>query len=185
MGLNFYIPAWTIQRQRDNTSMAGAGMNRIFFGRGKFDDYCAYCSYIDQYGQELCAMPLDTYYFDLLYQLGSVYGYWRVYQDVKHVYEQCRSKIDPILIDRIRFIAVRYGQDGALMHDCLLHLYYGMVAEENKANTKIGRLIKMNGVHSLLIDQRGVDVSANECRNMGWREIEAEANVRGIYRDFV
>ena len=52
-------------------------------------------------------------------------------------------------------------------------LYLAMIAEERKANTKLGKRIKRLGVHKLLFDGGNVSNSANFMRGMGWREIDA------------
>ena len=57
-------------------------------------------------------------------------------------------------------------------------LYMGMIAEERKANTRLGKRIKRLGVHMLLLEGREVDDAANCMRGMNWREIDALCKAR-------
>ena len=154
----------------------------IFFGKGKFDRWCAYTGMQDQAGALWCGMPTDKYYFELIEMMANSHGRDRVYADIKHVFEHCGKSIDRRLLDRIYQIALGYGQDFQIVYNMLLHVYYGMVAEENKEHTYLGKSIKMNGVHSLLYGGVGVDVAADECRGKPWREIQAECLKRQIYK---
>ena len=55
-----------------------------------------------------------------------------------------------------------------------------MIAEENKANTKLGKKIKRLGVHQILIENITPNISANYSKGMKWREIEKECKERGF-----
>lgn len=58
-------------------------------------------------------------------------------------------------------------------------LYMGMVAEERKAGTRLGKRIKRLGVHKLLVENQSVSDAANFMRGMRWREIDALCSARG------
>ena len=55
-----------------------------------------------------------------------------------------------------------------------------MIAEENKAFTRLGKRIKRLGIYKLLIENKSVQQSANFMRGMGWREISDLCNERGF-----
>lgn len=55
-----------------------------------------------------------------------------------------------------------------------------MVAENLKANTRLGKRIKRLGVHQLLFENRTVLDAANFMRGMGWREIAGMCEERGF-----
>ena len=59
-------------------------------------------------------------------------------------------------------------------------LYMGMVAEENKRFTRLGKRIKRLGMHMLLVERQDVDYAANFMRNMKWREIDVMCRERGF-----
>lgn len=184
--LSFCVPFSSIRNARDFTPAPYGQF--LFFGTGKFDDYCAYIgtrSMLD--GQLYCAMPLDKYYFNMAVQIANVYGYDRLYDDIRHMYEHTGKTIDRELIAHMYTISLSYGYYQGVAYDLMayqlfLHLYYGMVAEENKANTRIGKMIKMNGIYSLLRANRPVAMAADECRQKSWREIHDECQARQIYR---
>ena len=56
----------------------------------------------------------------------------------------------------------------------------GMLAEENKAFTRLGKRIKRLGMHKLLIENETVADAANFMRGMGWRQIDAMCKERGF-----
>jgi hypothetical protein len=56
----------------------------------------------------------------------------------------------------------------------------GMIAEERKAGTRLGKRIKRLGVHKFLIEKKTVTEAANFMRGMGWRQIDAMCKERGF-----
>ena len=179
--LSFTVPLSDIANIRDVQPMS---FNQIlFFGKGFFDDWAAYCGTPCDDGRIWCAMPKDRYYFEIVQLLASYHGVDTVYLDLLHIFERTGKKVDRKLIDRIFFMSVRYGSNQPWFFNAAMHIYYGMIAEENKENTKLGRSIKMNGLYSLLKGGRSVQESADECRNKRWQEIQAECLQRQIYRD--
>ena len=56
----------------------------------------------------------------------------------------------------------------------------GMVAEEKKAGTRLGKRIKRLGVYKLLVENLSVEESANFMRGMNWRQIDALCRERGF-----
>lgn len=185
VNLLFDTPIMDISYARFKMPMAEPTRCHIFFGTGNIDDWCAWCSYLGKDGHEYCAKATDMYYFERLEYLGLLYGYDTVYQHLYHIFVECRKDFSFALALTCYELSLFYKDHARLANDMFLHVYYGMVAEENKQNTKIGRLIKMNGLYSLLKDRRGVMMSTKECVGRRWRDIEAEANMRGIYRLYV
>jgi hypothetical protein len=61
-------------------------------------------------------------------------------------------------------------------------LFAAMVAEENKANTRLGAKIKRLGVHQVLMDTPPISsrIAANYSRGMKWQEINKECSDRGF-----
>lgn len=179
--ITFDTPFQDVSDARDFHQMAYG--QTIFFGRGKFDRYCAYAGMFGPTGEFWCGMPTDKYYFEMIESMAAIYGRDRVYADLKHIFEQCGKQLDDRLLDRIYRIAIGYGPNFGIAYNMMLHVYYGMIAEENKAGTILGKSIKMNGIHSLLYGGVGVDAAADECRGKPWQQIRSECVERQIYRD--
>lgn len=178
--LQFVIPFDTIHNVRDVRMMGMRQM--ICFGTGKFDDFCAYAVRLGADGRLYAAMPLDKYYFEIIDLLCKVHGKTFVYDDVKHLFEQTGKTIEQRVIDEIYRMASAYGLNFEWALNAFYHLYYGMVAEENKANTRLGKSIKMHGIDSMVRESRSVEDAADECRSMKWTEIHRECLDRHIYR---
>ena len=81
---------------------------------------------------------------------------------------------------RISIIAGSYGEDALLVDVIFSILYMAMIAEEQKANTRLGKRIKRLGIYKLLIENRSVYEAANFMRGMGWREIAKLCEERGF-----
>lgn len=157
----------------------------IFFGRGSKDDWCAYVGVMLSDGRMHCAFPNDKYYYELAETLAAKYGLDAVYDDIKHLYEHAGKNIDQRLVDEIHTMSFRYGLDRQDALNMFMHLYYGMVAEENDIYTKLGKSVKMHGIHSLLKCGRGADVAASECRGVAWQVTQASCIERHIYRTVI
>lgn len=178
--LVFNRPASTIRNVRDIQRM---GLNQfIFFGEGQFDQWCAYAGMMGTDGEMYAAMPTDKYYFEIIRLMADAYGVDHVYDDLKHIFEHTGKTVDIAMISEMQRMAFKYGADMDWAFNMFMHVYYGMVAEENKEGTRLGRLIKMNGIHSLLRDNRDIATAADECCGTPWYEIKAECDNRHIYR---
>lgn len=179
-GLVFDTRFEDIMNTRDFHRM-GLGQT-IFFGHGAFDDWCAWTGVMAADGSFVCAKPLDKYYFEIAQILAAHYGPIRVYNDIRHVFEHTGKAVNIKLMDDMYRMSLSYGLDQEWAYNMLMHIHYGMVAEENKANTLLGATIKMNGLHKLLLDGQSLLGSANDCRGADWRDIYAQCQQRHIYR---
>lgn len=189
--LNFYWDFRTIQNVRDFAQLSFGHV--LFFGRGLFDDWCAYCATVRPDGVFAASMPSDMYYFEILDQLAAVHGPMPLFDDCKHIFERCGNQIDPRIVKRIVKMSIGYAQNQPWAYNAFMHVYYGMVAENNRKfyddhgnmlyETRLGASIKMNGIYSLLIDRRGVQVSAKECCGANWRLLADECERRHIFWD--
>lgn len=176
--LTFVKPYNTVINARDFSLMMSGHV--IFFGRGSFDDYCAYVAGFYN-GQWVCAMPRDSYYFSLVRSFAEKYGNRYVYDDIKHIYEITGNTIEQSVLAEIYKLS-RYYENGDLWYDMMLHIYYGMVAEENKANAVVGKAMKMDGLYDLLIENKDMDYSCNRNCRRSASDIVKECRERHIYR---
>ncbi|NMA85466.1 MAG: hypothetical protein GX962_16565 [Epulopiscium sp.] len=146
------------------------------YGKGKFDDWCVY---LTRPGI-LRHAPLDKDYFSRLRELGEIHNSKSIYDDFVDFYKDTNKKIDSNILDKIETLSQKYDNDALEVAVLFTILYMGMVAEENKKHTKLGKRIKRLGMHQVLIEGMEPTVAANYSRGMRWREIDGECNNRGF-----
>ncbi len=146
------------------------------YDRGSFDDWCVYLTKTDGTRKP----PRDTDYFQQLKELSNTYGKNRVYEDYVKVYELTGKSVEDSVLNEISKISNNYGEDSLEVDIIFSILYMAMIAEENKAFTRLGKRIKRLGIYKLLIENNSVQQSANFMRGMGWREISDLCNERGF-----
>ena len=146
------------------------------YDRGNFDDWCVY--HIDKYGKRKA--PRDMEYFRDIKNLAKQYGTEKVYQDFVKVYDSVNRNNVRTSLENITNIAKTYENDFIKTDTLYTILFMGMLAEENKKNTKIGKRIKRLGIHKLLIEDEPVKTAANFMRGMKWREIDKMCKERGF-----
>ena len=175
---------------RDETHMAFG--QAISFAHGDFDDYCAWTRMYLPNGDVLFGMPRDTYYFEIASRLGERYGNRNIYDTVRNMYEDVlirpegstlASPVIPRVLRNIRETADAFGIDSPWVMNMLMHLYYGMVAEENKARSYLGKSIKLLGLYEILIAKRDIYESANFMRNTPRTVLKQQCEERGILYD--
>ena len=145
---------------------------RIYFGRGKFDDWCIYVEGRDG----TIDYPLDSWYFDELQKLNEPE---HIYKDFCLIYDVTTKRFSPIVAMTCKALAVNH-KDWELLELIYSILYMGMIAEENKENSILGKRIKRLGMYQTLIDNMPAEVSANFSRGMGWQLIDEECKKRGF-----
>lgn len=146
------------------------------YDRGSFDEWCVYLIKAD--GKRY--PPTDTEYFSQLKQLANQYGVERIYADFVQVYALAGKKAKQAEFKQITELTGAYGADALEVDTVFSILYMAMIAEECKANTRLGKRIKRLGVHKLLLEDMPVADAANFMRGMKWREIDALCKVRGF-----
>lgn len=146
------------------------------YDEGNFD---AWCIYLKRPGQARYA-PKDVQYFQRLIEYASVYGYEKVYNDFVSIYNVTTKEVKDSVFDTIDKIAATYGDFEIDVAIDLSIMYMGMIAEENKAGTKLGKRIKRLGVHQVLMDRLSSREAANFSRGMGWRDIAKLCEERGF-----
>ena len=180
----YYAPVFNtslsdIENARDFTPMSFNQL--IFFGKGRIDDWGAWMAVPTQEGY-YCALPSDKYYFGIVDSMVKIYGQYPVFLDFVRIFVLAGKTIDPKVVNEIRQMATRYSDNENWALNMMLHVYYGMVAEENKENTKIGKQIKMLGLYDIIFNGKSVEDAA--CCNIGrdWGSIKAEADFYHLYR---
>ena len=146
------------------------------FDTGNFDDYCVYIYASDGTRKA----PLDSDYFADLRELANRHSTNKVWKDFLGLYNITTKKLEMAVARYIETTTEAYGSDSQLMKRCLYILYAGMIAENNKLNTKLGKRIKRLGLHTLLIDGKSIDYSVSFMRGMSWKDIDLLCKSKGF-----
>lgn len=138
------------------------------YDKGKFDNWCVYLSRPN----ENIYAPKDYQYFKRLHKYSLIYGAEKLYNDFVCIYNITTKEYTNEVFDKIKNIAKSYGNDEINVAIDFSIIYMGMVAEENKAYTKLGKRIKRLGVHQVLIEQMPYNEAANFSKGKKWKEID-------------
>lgn len=190
-GLSFFKPLAEVKSARDFANMGDGTM--ILFGLGSRDEWCPY---VLQCSTMQCALPNDLVYFRMLQELATVCGPEPLYLDIKHIFEHTDTHLDMRMLEHIAQLAQKYDYFGEQnrAYRVFMHLYYGMVSEENYGCNRFGqrvgarpvvfagKLIKMLSVHKILREGADLSVVADACRGKKTEDILSECNRRMIYR---
>jgi hypothetical protein len=144
------------------------------FDKGSFD---AWCVYLKPVGLPRYA-PKDVDYFVELAHIAAKHGRQKVYNDFVTIFDSTSKSIDSAVLHHITRRSATYSPDHVAVNKLFTILYAGMVAEENKANTKLGKRIKRLGVHQVLIDQMKPEAAAVFSRGMKWQQVLREYRQR-------
>jgi len=153
-----------------------SGRNIVEFDKGSFDDWCVYLTWR---GQARYA-PRDNEYFHRLQQLGNLHGHKKMYDDFVKYYTLTSKSIDATVLNLVTEIANGYGNDAEETDIWFTVIYAGMVAEENKAFTKLKKRIKRLGMHQVLIEGLNADDAANFSKGKKWYELDGLMKERGF-----
>jgi hypothetical protein len=135
------------------------------FCSGTFDEWCIYVEH-----PTYPTYPTDEWYFTLAKKWADVVGREKVYNDFVRVYNSTSKEYDYYVSEAIETMAADYPDP--LEFNIVMHiLYLGMIAEENKKHTRIGKGIKRLGMHELLIYDDDPKTAAHSTRGVDWRVI--------------
>lgn len=146
------------------------------YDTGSFDDWCVYLSRPNA----LRYAPKDCQYFERLHEYSLTHGAKKLYDDFVSIYNETTKVRSNGVFDYIKEIAKSYGTDEISVAIDFSILYMGMVAEENKARTKLGKRVKRLGVHQVLIDGMDYNTAANFSKGKKWRELDEICKSKGF-----
>jgi hypothetical protein len=149
---------------------------RVEFDTGKFDDWCVYLS---KPGLHRYA-PTDIEYFSLLNHQSKTHGAARIYNDFISYYELTGRETNSIVLEKITSISIEYGPDAEEMDTWFTVIYAGMIAEENKANAILKKIIKRLGMHQLLLENFTPEEAAIFSKNKKWQELDTIMKQKGF-----
>jgi hypothetical protein len=150
--------------------------SQLEFGPGRFDDWCIY---LTRPGHTRLA-PKDVDYFATLARLAQTHPAPQLYADFVVVFTITHKALDLQVLEQIAPLASKYGPEALEVEILFTILYAGMLAEENKAHTRLGKRIKRLGVHQILVEQLPPAHAATFSLKQGWRKIAAECQQRGF-----
>ena len=149
---------------------------QIVFDRGKFDNWCVY---IVEGGKKNA--PKDLYYLTDLKELSKKYSSGKLYKDILSVYNNTYIHVDEKVIQLIDNIAETFFfKDQFIIRKSLIVVYAGMIAENNKEKTRLGKRIKLLAIHQLLNQNFTPEQAADFSRGKSWKELDEIMNCLGI-----
>lgn len=146
------------------------------YDKGAFDDWCVYLTRPDA----MRYAPKDYQYFKRLTEYGSEYGNNQIYNDFVQIYNVTTKSLEDAVFELIDRLSEKYGEKAIDIAIDFSIIYMGMVAEENKAYTKLGKRVKRLGIHQVLIDGLPYNMAANFSRGKKWRDLDNECKQRGF-----
>lgn len=160
------------------------GQKAAVFDDGSFLEYDmgafdCWCVYLTRPGTAKYP-PRDSEYFKRLALYACKYGAERLYADFVRIYDRTDKTLNEELFPFIKELSARYAPDALDVAIDFSILYMGMVAEENKANAKLGKRIKRLGVHQLLIEKMDSGIVVDFSRGKGWRELAELCQSKGF-----
>lgn len=146
------------------------------FDKGGFDDWCVYLTRpkIGKYA------PKDTQYFADIKNYAEKYSPQMIYADFVAIYQAVGKQIEKRVLDMIESLSQKYAGDALGVEVVFTILYAGMVAEENKRLTRLGKRVKRLGLYQTLFDGLLPAQAAAFSKGKPWREIAAECQKRGF-----
>jgi hypothetical protein len=146
------------------------------FDEGRFDGWCVYLTRpsVSRYA------PRDTEYFEFIRRLANKHGRDRLYGDFRRVYELTSNCVEEAALDAIRLASAAYGEDALEFSIMMVTIYAGMIAEENKKFSRLGRRVKRLGIYQVLYLGMPVESAANFSRGKPWRQIAKECQSHGF-----
>jgi len=148
----------------------------LSFDQGRFDDWCVYVSVPN--GTRFA--PTDREYFADLQRLAAAHGATKIYRHFVAIYELTNQELNPHVLALIENQSQEYGADALKIRRLLSIMYAGMVAEENRAHTRLGKRVKRLGLHQTLLERLPAHIAANFSKGKRWQAIARECVQRGF-----
>lgn len=104
----------------------------------------------------------------------------QIYSDFVSIYDTTTKSIEQSVLDFISNLTSKYGKDNLEIDILFTILYAGMIAEENKSYTKLGKRVKRLGMHQVLVEKLPAHIAANFSKGKNWYEIAKECEQRGF-----
>lgn len=149
---------------------------KLEYDQGAFDSWCVY---LTRSGQPRYA-PKDIQYFQQLIDFADKYSTSSIYVDFVTIFHMTDKHLKKSVLAKISSLADKYQEDSLEINILYCIIYAGMVAEENKEHTRLGKRVKRLGIHQVLFEDFPPDKAANFSKGKPWRDIEMECFKRGF-----
>jgi hypothetical protein len=146
------------------------------FDQGEFDYWCVYMT---RPGAQRYA-PKDIQYFSDVQDYAASHSPKMLYDDFVAIYNATGRQVENTVLSLIEDLSGKYGDDSLEIGILLTILYAGMIAEENKENTRLGKRVKRLGMYQALFDGMSAWEAANFSKGKPWRVIADECQKRGF-----
>ena len=150
------------------------------YGRGKFDNWCIYLTRVTDEFNVRDYAPHDCHYFKRLQYYASIYGNELIYKDFVTIYNLTSKEPSSDVFDEIKEMAKKYKESRLNISIIFSILYMGMIAEENKEHSRLGKRIKRLGIYQILMENVNYEEAANFSRNKRWRYLDKICTDRGF-----
>lgn len=140
----------------------------VKYTRGNFDDWCVMLRNSNY--ERIC--PKDIDYFSFLKKWAKHFGEEQIYNDFVTIYNHTNNTIDERVLSLITSLSKFYGNQATKFDKVFTIIYMGMVAEENKDNTHLGKRVKRLGMYKLLMQNKNAKVSSCCMCGKNWKEID-------------
>lgn len=159
----------------------------MFFAYGGKDHWAVWIGRFEDNGEMYVALSEDKYYFEIMHRLALAYGGRKVFADVVALYYAMayqKSVHDEVVV-KIREMASKYpGYDNKCWaYNMLMHMYYGMLAEENDNVAVMGRRMKVYAAGRILLYGDPVDSVACCAVGKSYRDVDEEVRSWGLVAD--
>lgn len=146
------------------------------YGRGAFDDWCVY---LTRPGKKKYA-PTDIQYFEFFQLLARRYKKENVYSDFIDIYNMVSNNIEGVVFDKIDEFSHKYKELELEYQINMTVIYMGMVAEQNKKYTKLGKRVKRLGFYQTVILDYRPSEAAYFSKGRKWFEIDEICQTYGF-----
>jgi hypothetical protein len=146
------------------------------FDQGEFDDWCVY---LTRPGTQRHA-PKDIEYFSDIHNYAKKYSSKMIYDDFVVIYAATGKQIENHVLRLIENLAKKFVENSLDIEIIFTILYAGMVAEENKRFTRLGKRVKRLGLFQTLFDGMLPSQAAIFSKGKSWRDIAIECQKRGF-----
>lgn len=110
----------------------------------------------------------------MLKKISKIYTGHKIYSDFCEIYDRTGSDVDKEVLEYITQLSKYYDEFATMMDILFSIIYLGMIAEENKENSILGKKIKRLGMHKILIEDMSAIYASEFMKNMNWKDIEKQ-----------
>lgn len=153
----------------------------LFYGKGKYDWYCVY----------LCTPEKQSYaikdeeVFVFLQELSRSYKKQNILNDIKSFYNTINSndrnqEPEEDVLNEITYLSQKYGKYTLQVDKYFSFLYAAMFSEERKKNTKLGKRIKLLGVHMTLCGEYNMLKKMRYFEKVPYEKLDEMCRIRGF-----